>query len=335
MKQSYRVLKILISVIVLIILIIKSEIVVSAATEGLALCIRVIIPTLFPFFVVTTYMNQMLLGMSVPGIRILCRALKIPHGGDSLLLLGLTGGYPVGAQLIGNSYRRNGLTRHTAEILLGYCSNAGPAFIFGVAGTLFGSIKHPLILWLIHVLSALITGYLLPKPIQREINQEQNQCVTVMAAVRQSIGICASVCACIVLFKAILSIAETVFTQKCMTLLSGFLELSNGCMQLVDFPCPADRFLLCSAFLSFGGLCVMLQTASVTGKLGLGLYIPGKIMQTIISLLLSILLSPILFPESLHFLQMSHYYLILFIPVLLLTRKYTEKRCGNPNKNKL
>jgi hypothetical protein len=44
------------------------------------------------------------------------------------------------------------------------------------------------------------------------------------------------------------------------------------------------RFLLCSLFLSFGGLCVTMQTISVTEGLSIRGYLQGKAIQTAFSL---------------------------------------------------
>jgi hypothetical protein len=66
-------------------------------------------------------------------------------------------------------------------------------------------------------------------------------------------------------------------------MLWGILELTNGCIHLGTLEDPELRFAVCAVLLSFGGLCVTMQTVSVTGKLGSGLYFPGKILQTCIT----------------------------------------------------
>jgi len=45
--------------------------------------------------------------------------------------------------------------------------------------------------------------------------------------------------------------------------------------------------MIASAILSFGGVCVYMQTLSVTEGLGIGWYFPGKVLQTVFSLMLS------------------------------------------------
>ena len=140
MNKKSRVLQITLSVVILIVFIIDPNTASSGVAEGIDMCLKVIIPSLFPFFVVSTYLNAILFGYPIPAIQCIAKLLQIPIGGESILLLGLIGGYPVGAKLIADLYYTNKIDKQTAHILLGYCNNAGPAFIFGIAGAAFASL---------------------------------------------------------------------------------------------------------------------------------------------------------------------------------------------------
>ena len=336
MKRRKHTVTVIFASVVMALLILDTATAVSGAAEGIALCIQVIIPSLFPFFIVTTYLNAALLGLRIPGFGVLTRLLKIPSGGDSLLLMGLIGGYPVGAQLIADNYANKRLNRWSSQILLGYCSNAGPAFIFGVTSTLFSSRWIPFTLWGIHIFSALITGLLLPRPDQAEMKRPETGSVTLVVAMKKSITICASVCGWVIVFKIITAYIKcwlgTLLSGTAFVILSGLLELSNGCILLSGVSNEALRFILCAIFLSFGGICVLLQTASVTEPLGLGLYIPGKIIQTAVSFLSASLAAYMLFPDSPQNASIAIPALIS-IPVILLLRRYSEKICGNSSEN--
>ena len=120
---------------ILLLLILDTNTATEGATAGLELCLKVIIPSLFPFFVVTAYLNGALLGQNIPFIHKIANSLHIPNGGDSILLLGLIGGYPAGAQLVTQSYHSHQINSRTGKILLGYCNNAGPALIFGLSAS--------------------------------------------------------------------------------------------------------------------------------------------------------------------------------------------------------
>lgn len=305
----------------------------SGAKEGLSLCMEVIIPSLFPFFVFSNHLCSTLVGQSISGTKTLRDGLHIPAGSESLLVAGLLGGYPVGAQLIAQAYKNNQIERKTACVLLGYCSNAGPAFIFGVAGSLFSSKWITLSLWMIHICSALITGFLLPRPPIAFSKNAQKQTASIVQSVRSSIFACASVCAWVILFRVLIAYINRLFigseTVIWLTVLKGLLELSNGCLQLSHIDNDAARYILCSFILAFGGLCVLLQTMSVTANLGLGCYLPGKILQSCVSVLLSLTLMPLFFNDAdiplIHLILISSVCLIL----ILLIKGSFKKRGGN------
>ena len=336
MKRRKWYLQVFISLAVMIVLILDPSTARQGVSEGLEVCIRTIIPALFPFFITTTYLNASLLGHSVPMLHLLVKTLHIPKGGDSLLLLGLIGGYPVGAQFIAQAYHNQQISKRTSNILLGYCSNAGPAFIFGITASIFSSVYFSILLWVLHIVSALITGYFLPRPNIEQISWNHIEKNTISSALKKSLNICAFVCGWVITFKVILSYL-VIMLASCnddtlKVLLVGFIELSNGCLQLAEIPSVSLRFVLCSVFLSFGGLCVLLQTVSATEALGLGLYIHGKIIQTTISAIMSILLSYILFPNDTIALSCAEIIIILCIVILLIAKEAT-KRYSNSTEN--
>ena len=108
----------------------------EAARSGLRLCYNVIIPSLFPFFVLSSlvvelglagYLGRLLEGLMRPLFRV---------GGAcaSAVALGFIGGYPVGAKTAIGLYESGQCTRTEAQRLLAFCNNSGPAFILGVVG---------------------------------------------------------------------------------------------------------------------------------------------------------------------------------------------------------
>lgn len=70
-------------------------------------------------------------------------------------------------------------------------------------------------------------------------------------------------------------------------MLSGFLELSNGCVGLSRIGNHGLRFILCSGFLGFGGLCVFMQTRHGATDVDTSLYFPGKVLQCCISMIMA------------------------------------------------
>lgn len=333
MNSKKHVLRILSATFFLLLLILNTSVAMQGASDGIELCINAVLPSLFPFFILSAYLNRALLGSSIPGVHRIASSLNIPKGGDAFLLLGLIGGYPVGAQLLSQAYAQHQISRKTGNILLGYCSNAGPAFIFGMAGAFFSSKTIVFVLWGIHLISALITGYLLPRPQIESTNLNDNTSITVATALRLGLNICATTCGWIIVFRIILAYINFWFFDSIggilFVIVSGIFELSNGCLLLEQISSEAIRFILFSSFLSFGGICVIMQTVSVTEHLGLGLYIPGKMLQTAISTTMATIISYVLFPDAQISLYLSGFTCVLCLVSFLITNRFLKKRYGN------
>ncbi len=77
-------------------------------SAALALCARSVIPALFPFLVVSTLLLRLGFGeLAAPWLAGLMEPLfRVDGVGSAALLLGLVGGYPIGAQTTAELYRR-------------------------------------------------------------------------------------------------------------------------------------------------------------------------------------------------------------------------------------
>lgn len=283
----------------MLIIILDTKTALSGAMTGVQLCLNTIVPSLFPFIFLSGMLNNFLLGRKSSVLSPLGRLCKIPNGGESLLLLGFLAGYPVGAQVITQAYRDGQLQSATARRMLGFCNNAGPAFLFGMFSVIFSNRLIPWVLWFIHILSALLVGFFLPGECMPSCKIENPQPITVHRALQNTLKVIAVICGWVILFRMIISFADKWFLWllpvEAQVLISGFLELSNGCVMLQRIPEESIRFLLAGPMLAFGGICVGMQTASVTAELGSGYYFPGKVLQSLFSLLFAMFFCPVLF----------------------------------------
>lgn len=257
------------------------------ASEGVDLCIRTIIPSLFPFFVLSSMLNGSLVGRSLPILRPLGQLCGIPHGTESILAVGLIGGYPVGGQCVASARKSGQLTQKDAERMLGFCNNAGPAFLFGILGPMFTARWIPWVLWFVHMASALTVG-ILTREKCIDTQPPEYRPISMADALTNSLRVTATVCGWVILFRVILAFLNRwvlwILPTPWSILVAGTLELSNGCVLLRNIESTGMRMLLASVMLAFGGLCVSMQTKSVTKDLSMKHYTVGKIMQTIFSL---------------------------------------------------
>lgn len=274
----------------ILILILDGQTALAGGAAGLELCLKTVIPSLFPFLFLCSMLTGALWGQPVPWLRPLATALGIPEGGESLLVAGILGGYPAGAQAIGETFRNGLLSREDAEHLLSFCSNAGPAFLFGITARQFPELSMVWALWAIQLLSAMAVGMWHRQKTISRVNL-LSASPSVYRCLIQTVRTMAVICGWIMLFQILLRFLSRWFlwhlSQEMQVLVTGLLELSSGCCSLPRIESIHQRFLVCSLMLSFGGLCVTMQTASVIDGLSIGIYLRGKLMQTCAALFLS------------------------------------------------
>lgn len=296
-------------------LILDGKTALAGAQEGIALCIKTVIPSLFPFFVISNLLTGTLLGIGFPILDLLAARLSIPRGCEALLINGFLGGYPAGAQAVTQAYLGDQLSKKDAERLLAYCNNAGPSFLFGIAAMLFPEKWMVWALWCIHILSAVLTAQLFPERPSSSVPSITRKNITITAALQNALHATELVCGWIVLFRTMIHVLKRwvlwILPENFEILVIGILELTNGCFELNKLSGTAERFVLCSCLLAQGGLCILLQTAAVTQGLSLRYYLQGKLWQTLFSLILSCCLMYRFWPPA----------ILLFLLFILQKRK--------------
>lgn len=287
----------------------------AAAKDALDLCAGTLLPSLFPFFVLTElWVSLGIAGtMSRAAGRWMRPLFHLPGAAAPALLLGAVGGYPVGAQAVCRLHRQGSLTRQEAENTLFFCNNAGPAFLLGVVGQgMFQSTAVGAALMAIHLLSAVLLGILFrpqarpafrlwPEPAPLPLREALPQ------SVRQAGKSFFSVCLFVIFFSVVTSILQALVPQGVassglFTLLLGALELAGGTVRLSALSWPVElKFAVAALLLGFGGVCVQMQTLSLLSQERLTgrRFLPGKLLQGLLSFAIALAVAPFLpLPEA-------------------------------------
>ena len=297
------------------------DIVGSAAYRGLCLCAEVLIPSLFPFFVLSNLFirrryHQYVSAVLAPVMQPL---FGVDADGAGALVLGSVGGYPIGAATAVALYDEGSLDARQTARLLGFCNNAGPGFIFGVMGAgIFGSVKAGLLLYLVHLLSAVLVGAAAGcwrgESAKRHMRTgfakepEEQFSASLVASIRDAASTMLNVCGFLVFFSVMLAFLRTtpvlsipmalleklpgVDSQVANGLLSGMMELSTGA-SLLNTQAPRSILLpICAFLLGWGGLCVHCQVLSICGDrpIAMGSYFRGKMAQGLLSAAICVIL---------------------------------------------
>lgn len=284
-KRNYSTISLMCAA-VMFVFIFDSKTATSGAYDGIVLCLKTVVPALFPMMVLTSLLLQTTTFKSVK----LASILGVPAGAEVIFFTGILGGYPVGAKAIGEAYRRKELSKQEAEHMLGFCSNCGPSFILGLCSTIFPSGITPILLWLIHIFGALVCALATRKRCSSSIciNTSKQTLSEILFGSMRAMG---QICGWIIIFRVIITFLHRWifwhFPKEIQVVLSGLMELANGCCMLSCVQSLNRRFVLCSTLLAFGGLCVFAQTGGVCSGLKIRNYLKGKLIQTFISLITS------------------------------------------------
>lgn len=293
---------------------------VSAAGEGLAMCAGTVIPSLFPFFVV----SSMAVRSKLPGAAgraaapLMSPLFHLGGGCSAALILGILGGYPVGAKTTAELYASGVCTKNEAEHMLAFCNNCGPAFILGIAGAgLYKSAAAGFFLLGIHILSSMLSGILLrgqrrsasqAKPARTE-TKPLSFSEIFTEAVKGSAGTLIGICGFIVFFSVVIRLLEAsglfslpayflgnvlnIPAENINAVLRGCIELSSGILALQNVSNLRFSLTAASFIFGWGGLSVHFQTMSVINGSGLSLkkYFKGKLLHGVIAAALTYPLS--------------------------------------------
>ena len=317
----------------LAVLILDSRTAIEGARAGLEICLHTVLPSLFPFVFLSSMLVEALISINIKWLRVFCRVFQMPQGSEGMLITGVLGGYPVGARCVGEAVREKRLESDDARRMLVFCNAAGPAFIFGIGANIFQERWIPWLLWLIQLFSAFCMSKLLPPGNNCPIVHRECINQSIPERLRQSLKAMGEISAWIILMRVVIAIVQKWllwrFSKPFQVLLTGVLELSNGCISLKEIEKTGVRFILCSCFLAFGGLCVALQTSTAAASVDQRLYLPGKCVQALICFVVAYILQLLLFSSD----QQMHLP-CFFLAVIMLTVIYTysairKNSCGN------
>ena len=255
--------------------------------NGLTFCGQTLIPSLFPFMVLSAFVVKS--GLSAKISRFLEPVTRflfhLPGCTAATILIGLIGGYPAGARGIKALIERGDITVQQGERMLCFAVGAGPAFVISVVGGgLLGNGKAGLILFVSQTLGAVLIGVVSglfsrhsaePTSNRRQAPQETPplSSALVESAADSTNGLI-NMCSFVILFSAILMLVQAcglsdwlsgaliaigIPQSAAQSMLSIFLEVSGGCTQAaLNGASP----MLISFALGWAGACVHFQISA-------------------------------------------------------------------------
>jgi hypothetical protein len=252
----------------------------EAVKNSVNICLTVIIPSLFSFMVLSSFIIKTGLYkvFSKPFAGISRRVLHIPPELFSVFLLSAVAGYPVGAKVLSDLHKNGAADSDTCASMQCFCYMGGPAYFCGIVSvTLFGNIKFGLLIFAVTLITnftvAVLSAKTRPLPAPNRIYCSVTISVkNFLSSVRDGGVSILIMCGIIVFFSTFTCLLEKLGFVSTLggictrlfglnandgtALIASIIEINN----VRSFtPGNISTLPLISALLTFGGICVILQ----------------------------------------------------------------------------
>ena len=245
----------------------QPDVMISGLRKGLTVCGSSVIPSLFPFMVVSDFLVRS--GFSSVAGRKLApvtqTVFRLSGAAGCAIIMSLIGGFPVGAKMTAQLYENGEITQRQGRRMLLFCVNAGPAFVIGTVGTvMLSSRRAGLVLFISLTVTSLFIGVLSAffdkKPNEKIINEnkkftENFNAGVIAESVNVSVQVILSICGWILLFSGLNAFILHLPFRAAIPWLIMLTEVTNGCLE------ASSRFPACvlALVLGWSGMAVHCQ----------------------------------------------------------------------------
>jgi len=265
---------IVITLFVLYEVIIKKTLVYNSINYALNIWVNNLIPTLFPFFIISDILINYNFTSYVPKIfKDFCKFLfNITDNMITILMLSIISGFPSNARNTRTLYDKNLITLDEANHILTFSHFSNPLFILTTVAIFFFNDKDVGVILLIsHYLSNFFVGILFRNYFhhndidsKKEVNKIDFGNVFI-GAIKKSIDTILLICGIVTVFLLLSSIVINTFDFNIYNsmLIKGLLEITIGIEALGKLNLSMIyKAVITSCFLAFGGFSVHMQVMS-------------------------------------------------------------------------
>lgn len=243
MRQKYRSLIILFTIILFIFL---SDSIRQSILSSLSLCVKIMLPALFPFFILSGMLVDFGLDMLLPPTW--CS-----------FFIGTICGYPLGTRTVCAYYKQNKLKKTQASRLLACTANASPAFVVvAIGAAILQSKKIGFLLLFCQFINSFILFCLLIPKGNSSLCSSYTEISFVPSLINNTKNATQQIlftCSLTIVFGIICDLVSPLIANETINkLLVGFIEILHGCALL-----GTHDILIIAAVLGCSGLCVWFQ----------------------------------------------------------------------------
>lgn len=316
----YNIFLSLISILIIVaiaLLIIHPQKYMDSIISGLNLFFYSVLPSLLPFLFLSKLLNSIgatkfLSKLFAP----LTKLFKAPQISSFVMLMSFICGYPIGAKLVGELYKSGEITLKEAKKIITLSTTSGPIFVIGAVGAgLFNSVKLGAIIYIVHILSSLIVGYVFSLTQKRDkktssLTSNKSNFIPPNLLEDATISTFHSVLTVAVYVSIFYMFIDMAFDLKILSfiekiisvilnainidsryatgLASGIIEMTRGCKDLSIYPNSIFQISFASALISFSGISIIMQSlAFLSGtNVSCKYFLLVKLSQFVVSLIL-------------------------------------------------
>ncbi len=286
---------------------------VEGVLKGLENTCRILIPSLFPYMVLSSFImrsgaDRYIGKIFAPITKIL---FNLPPVCSSAIILSLIGGFPVGAKCVQLLYKDKKITAEQAQRMMLFCICSGPAFLITAIGAvMLHNIEAGIILYITQIFSCIIIGICtgICSRIKRSNSDSENlsennagtRSSAVTAILEASSDGAESVIlmtALVVVFSLLLNVYSKSGAADLLTSFFGIFgiqareseiiipiisEVTMACNEIKELSLPVWYFSLAAGF---GGICVHMQIFGILRDVPIkrGKYILFRLINAVIS----------------------------------------------------
>lgn len=266
----------------------RSTEVTAAVINGLSMCCNILIPALFPFLIVTSFLGNCPITNAIDFLCIpLSRILHLPRCCGSSVLLGMIGGYPAGASLISDGVKSGNITVSQGEAMQCSCICAGPSFlVLGIGSGMTHSVQIGVYLLISHLIASVVCGIIFrPKVRQISVSSQRHYDSGGDAFVKSVISSSSkliSICGFAIISGVFIAILKTLGIDN--ILLCGLIEVTAGCLSASRITSSGLIVYLC-LFTSLASLSIISQVSSILSSSGISMkkYLLSRPIHAILS----------------------------------------------------
>ena len=288
---------IIITLFILYQIIIKKSLVYSSINYALNIWVNNLIPTLFPFFIISDILINYNFTLYIPKFlrNFLKYLFNITDNMITILVLSIISGFPSNARNTRTLYDNGVIGLEEANHILIFSHFANPLFILTTVAIFFFNDKNiGIVLLISHYLSNFLLGILFRK----YFNHNNDNFITdnnsnvfgniFIGAIKRSIDTILLICGIITIFMILSSVITNCFDFNIYNsmIIKGLLEITIGIEALGKLEISIIyKAVIASCFLAFGGFSVHMQVMSqiANTEIKYRFFFVGRLYQMILS----------------------------------------------------